>query len=100
MPLILILSAAFLTACSESISVFVHHDCPDPVPVTIVDDWFDQAPKLVDPGIDVAVYSICCEPGQNGELIISSGRWTETVSYDRLREDPLVVIPPEACHAP
>ena len=96
----LVLGSILLTSCSEMILVLARHDCPTPVAVTIVDDWYEQAPQKVAPGVDTEIYGICCEPGQDGELIVSSGEWTESIAFDRLRDDPVVVLPPQACTAP
>ena len=90
---------ALLAGCSESIQVFVRHDCPTPVSVSIVDDEHSQPLRSIDPGVDTVIYGICCEPGQDGELTVSVGPWAEVMTYDRLRDDPLVVIPAEACPA-
>lgn len=98
--LTLALGSIVLSSCSEMILVLARHDCPAPVAVTIVDDWYEQAPQKVAPGVETEIYGICCEPGQDGELIISSGEWTESITFDRLREDSLVVLPTEACATP
>lgn len=93
------LGPLLLASCSESIQVFVQHACPTAVAVSIVDDRYEQAPVSIDPGVETEIYGICCEPGQDGVLIVSSGDWTQSFSFDRLRDDPLVTLPPEACTA-
>lgn len=95
--LIVMFGSLLLSSCSESIQVLVRHDCPQPIAVSVVDDWYEQAPKSIDPGIETEIYGICCEPGQDGQLILSSGEWTQSISFDRLRDDPVVTLPPEAC---
>jgi hypothetical protein len=93
------LGPLLLVSCSESIQVLVQHACPTPISVSITDGDFRQDPISIDPDTTTELYGICCEPGQDGELILKAGEWTQTVTYDRLRDDPLVTLPPEACTA-
>jgi hypothetical protein len=71
------------------------------VTVSITDRWDDPVDKMVPPGSQpTEIYGICCEPGQDGELAVSAGPWAETISYDRLRRDPVIVLPAAVCETP
>ena len=90
-------SVVALTACSESITIFAANPCPTPVVVSFDDGDVVERTEVA-PNTTVEAWSICCEPGKDGVVLVAAGDWTTMVDYDTLRDQPVIDLPPAACN--